>query len=490
MICVPIVAGTTDAMAAGMASAANVADLVELRMDYAPSADLARLLRNRPRPAIVTCRRRREGGRFEGPEEARLALLQRAVDLGADYVDVELDAAGRIRRSGRTRIIVSHHDFERVPEDLEAVHARLVSVGADVAKVACMINDIRENLRLFRLLRGAGTPTIALGMGELGLISRILGRKFGSMLTFASLSSGMESAPGQIPAAKLRELYGYERIGRETAVYGVIANPVAHSMSPAVLNAAFRDAGVNAVYVPFKVEGDVVEFVRAFREIDVQGYSVTIPHKQAILPAMDELDPLVKRIGALNTVANRSGRLFGTNTDVPGAMKALEDGLGAGGPDGSALKGRRVLLVGAGGAARAMAFGLVDRGARVVVANRTRERGERLAREVGAAFCPLEEVPAVRADVLVNTTSVGMYPDAGHTPVPRDALRRGMVVFDAVYNPVETRLLSEARQAGCRTISGVAWFVNQAALQFELWTGLPAPREVMERTLLAHQARG
>ena len=370
---------------------------------------------------------------------------------------------------------------------------RLVDTcAADVAKIACLARDIRDNLRIFDLLRNTKHPTIALCMGELGLISRVLGRKFGGLLTYASLRTGRESAPGQLSAADLAGLYRYKKIRSSTAVYGVIANPVAHSMSPAIHNAAFEELGLDAVYVPFKVEGDPAEFVKAFRRLEVQGYSVTLPHKEAILPAMDEVDDLVRKIGALNTVANRGGRLFGTNTDVKAATDALETALNeiSGGDStreksggGSKLGGKRVLLLGAGGAARAVAFGLTKCGARVVIANRTHERAVRLAQEVGCECCPMSDIASCKAEVLINTTSVGMRPKVDETPAPRSALRRDMVVFDAVYNPPETRLIREAREAGCRTVTGIAWFVHQAAAQFELWTGRSAPRETMERVI-------
>ena len=496
MICIPITARTTEAMAAEMA-AARLGDLVELRMDYAPGADLATLLRRRPCPVVVTNRPRREGGRFDGPEDARIALLQQAIELGADYVDVELDAASRVTRSGRTKLIVSYHNFDEVPANIARIHAEIVAAGADIAKVTCMARDIRDNLRVFNVLRNTRHPTIALCMGELGLISRILGRKFGNVLTFASLSAGKESAPGQISAADLRDLYRYAKIGLATGIFGVIANPVAHSMSPAIHNAAFDAIGFDGVYVPFKVEGGPAEFVQAFREMDIRGYSVTIPHKQAVIPAMDEVDDVVKKTGALNTVVNRDGRLFGTNTDITGALGALEEAMTNGSPPRPQstdkrprLEGKRVLLLGAGGAARALAFGLAMRGAKLTIANRTYEKGVRLSQAVGGDCRRLDDISSCRPDILINTTSVGMTPNVGATPVPRNALREGMIVFDAVYNPPETRLLKEAEAAGCRTISGITWFVNQAAEQFELWTHHSAPRRTMERVLRERLATG
>lgn len=477
MICVPIVAETQEGMAGAMRAAAGRADLVELRMDYAPGVELEPLLADRPCPVIVTCRPLREGGRYEGAETDRLTLLQRAVELGADYVDIEMDCADQLRRGPDTKLIVSHHDFNGVPDDLDAIHERLVAMKSDVAKIACMAKDVRDNLKVFRLLRNTTHPTIALAMGEAGMISRVLGRKFGNFLTFASLEHGRESAPGQLTVNDLQTLYHYKRIGPGTAVFGVIGNPIAHSMSPAIMNAAFDACGMDAVYLPFRVERDVVGFVHDFHEIGVRGYSVTIPHKRTILPAMDEVDDLVAKIGALNTVVNHKGRLHGTNTDVRGALKALTDALGG----GDALQGLRVLLAGAGGAGRALAVGLVERGAEVVIANRTYDKGLRLAKEVGCAACKLDEVAEQRADILLNTTSVGMHPEVDASPVSPDALRPGLLVFDAVYNPLETKLLREAKAAGCRTVSGLDWFVNQAALQFELWTGHVAPRDIMEQ---------
>lgn len=475
MICVPVTGKSVPEVREQMAAAAKVADLVELRMDYMPGLALRALLENRPCPVIVTNRPLREGGAFAGAEADRVALLNEAVTLHAEYVDIEADSIVRIKRGPGTKFIVSHHDFERLPDNLEEIHSRIADSGADIVKIACMVRDIRENLRIFSLLRNSARPTILIGMGELGLVSRILGRKFGNVLTFGSLAHGKESAPGQITAQELRELYRYKKIGPGTDIYGVIANPVSHSMSPAIHNAAFEAAGIDAVYVPFKVEGDPVDFVRAYHTIGVRGYSVTLPHKERIIAAMDETDNLVKRIGALNTVVNRHGKLCGTNTDVSGAIGALEE-LGP-------LRGKKALLIGAGGAARAVAYGLIDRGAQVIIANRTLERGAKLAAEIGCEFCPLAEADSIRADVLINTTSVGMKPHTDEMPVRANALRAGMIVFDAVYNPPETRLLREAAALGCRTISGVEWFVRQAAAQFELWTGTPAPRAVMERVV-------
>jgi 3-dehydroquinate dehydratase/shikimate dehydrogenase len=483
MICIPITARTQREIVEEMISAARIADVVELRLDYAPKVALPELLQSCRGPVIVTCRPKRQGGIYEGPEDERIALLQKAVDLGADFVDVELDSASRIRRSGRTQIIVSHHDFEKVPDNVGAIHRELINAGANVAKIACMVHDIRDNLKLLALPQETKHRTIVLGMGEAGLPVRILGRKFGNFLTFASLTAGKESAPGQVTARDLIDLYRYRSIGPKTAVYGVIGNPIHHSMSPAIHNRAFAELGLDAVYLPLLVQCDVVEFIHAFKILEVRGYSVTVPHKLRAMEAMDDVDPIAGRIGAINTILHDGGKLFGANTDVAAAIAALEEALDADAPGHSPLQGRHVLMIGAGGAARAVAYGLIERGAHLIIANRTVERAEQLANDVGAQAVPLSEIEEIEADIIINTTTVGMHPKVDETPVPASMLHKGMVVFDAVYNPLETRLLREANAASCRTIPGLTWFIRQAAAQFELWTGKVAPVQVMEEVV-------
>jgi 3-dehydroquinate dehydratase/shikimate dehydrogenase len=311
-------------------------------------------------------------------------------------------------------------------------------------------------------------------MGEHGHVSRVLAPKFGAFLVFASLGAGREAAPGQVPVDEMLGLFRFRQIGPATRVYGVVANPVAHSMSPAIHNAAFAHCGIDAVYLPFRVD-DVAEFLAAYRALPMDGYSVTIPHKEAVIPLLDEIQPLARDIGAVNTIVVRDGRLWGSNTDWSAAVKAIEDALG----EGQALAGRRVLMIGAGGAARAMAFGLAERGCHLTIANRTHERGVRLAADVGCACVALADAPSVPYDIFVNGTSLGMHPRVEGTPLDHRLIAPGALVFDTVYNPLETRLVREARDAGCPTVGGLEMFVNQAVEQFELWTGVPAPREAM-----------
>jgi 3-dehydroquinate dehydratase/shikimate dehydrogenase len=495
MICVSLPARSNDEMLHMMHESAPEADVLELRLDGIAEPDLPRLLAARLRPVIVTNRPAQEGGLYHGSESRRLRLLEQACSLGAEYVDIEL-AAGAFHGKGAKRI-VSFHDFKGMPANLSAVRGKLVEAGADIAKMAVTANDVVDNLAVFHLLQAAAAgadrvATIALCMGEAGLISRLLSPKFGGFLTDAAARlEGKErpAAPGQISARRLREEFRYAKISRSTDIFGVIGNPVAHSLSPAIHNAAYDELALDAVYVPFLVR-DVQGFVPAFRALGVKGFSVTIPHKEAALATADEVDDIARRIGAANTLYERGGKLRATNTDCAAAVAALETALGAAGERGSALRNKRAVVVGAGGAARAVVFGLGDRGAAVTIVNRTRERGARLAEEANRTrpgSCRsdgLDALPTLDFDILCNLTSVGMYPDVDATPVPRGILKPQHIVFDAVYNPLETRLLREAREAGCTVVPGLDWFIGQAAAQFLLWTGRPAPHETMRRAAM------
>jgi len=479
MICVPLAEPTSKQARRSMIEAAARADIVELRLDQfdelPDSKALAGILADRPCPVIVTNRPKSQGGRNDWDDDVRLKTLDAAIELGADYVDVELELAGKIGHRRRTRLVVSYHNFASTPLDLKKKYAELVDTGADVVKLATMANSIIDNLRMFDVLREAAVPCIGLCMGELGLISRVLGRKFGTMLTYAPMDRAKETAPGQVLLDDMIGLYNYRSITSDTAVYGVIGNPVAHSVSPHVHNAAFRALGINAVYVPFKVEGDVRNFIEASRGIPVKGYSITVPHKQDAMAALDEVDSLCRKIGAVNTVVNHKGRLVGSNTDWTAAIEAIETAL-----IGETLAGRRVALIGAGGTARAIAFGLRAKGALTCIFNRTPERARDLAADAECKWRPLDEIESAEADIIINSTSVGMHPNVDETPVPASVFRRKMIVFDAVYNPAETRFLREAKEAGCLTVCGMDMFVNQAAQQFKTWTEMNPPRELME----------
>ena len=263
-------------------------------------------------------------------------------------------------------------------------------------------------------------------------------------------------------------------IDQHTALYGVIGNPVRHSLSPILHNAAFSATSLNAVYLAFET-GDIEECIKGIRALGIKGASITIPFKTTVMPFLDEIDPLAKRIGAVNTIVNDSGRLKGYNTDALGALKALEENV--------KLAGMTCLIIGAGGAARAIGFMLKEQDVAVSIVNRSRKRGEALAASLGCPFVPLDEISGIKGGLLVQTTSVGMYPDIDQCPVPENILENGMVVMDIVYLPAETRLLNLARDRGCVIISGVDMFINQGAEQFRLWTDLDPPFASMRHAL-------
>jgi len=462
--------------------------LVELRVDCIQGeVQIRRLLKDRPCPAIVTCRRPADGGHWERSEEAREMLLRTAIVEGADYVDLEDDVAGRIQRYGTTKRIVSHHDFTRTPADLPALHARLAALDADIVKIATMANHPHDNLRMLDLVRTSRVPTVGLCMGDIGVPTRVLAGRAGAPFTFATFNDDRVLAPGQIGWRQMRDLYRYESLTDATRVFGVVADPVAHSLSPAVHNAALAAAGIDAVYLPFRVPADQLDdFLDGAARWPLAGLSVTIPHKQSVLPHCASQDELVRLIGAANTLAFTPRGLAAFNTDATAAVESLRaaitDSLSvttARGPLGV----KTALVLGAGGAARAVAFGLKREGVEVTIAARTAERGRGIAADVGCKVVDWSARYRLPYDCLVNTTPLGMHPNVNDTPFDREHLRPYMVVFDTVYNPENTLLVKQARDVGCRTVTGVEMFVRQAAEQFHLWHGSEAPAAVMREAL-------
>ena len=474
------------------AAAEAGADAVELRLDYLDPRpgrqDIADLLAGAPIETIVTCRPTAEGGRFTGNEPDRLAILAEALRHGADWVDVEATVPPHYRPGPDGRVILSRHDFKRCPSDLDALAARLDGSDTAVSKIAFAAAGPEDALRAFDVLGRCSKPTLALAMKEAGVISRILAGKFGAFGTFAALSPGAESAPGQPTIAELIDLYRVKQLTAATEIYGVIGCPVAHSMSPAIHNAAFAAAGMDACYVPLLIqpgEDDFRRFMDALLArpwLDWRGLSVTIPHKEHALRYVGAgaCDELAVRIGAVNTITIApDGTLAGDNTDYAGAIDALCAGMGIPRED---LAGRSAAVIGAGGVARAIVAALAHYGCEVVIYNRTVERGRRLAEEFGAAAFGLDKLDQLDAEIVINCTSVGMRPNVDRSPlasIPPCV----SAVFDTIYNPVETMLIRHARAAGCAAITGLDMFVNQAVAQFERWTAMPAPREVMREVV-------
>ncbi len=473
IICVSIGRGRHRATIAEHAHLAQQgAKLVELRLDCIQTRiNLQRLLGERPCPFIVTIRRQRDGGFWKGTEADRITLLRQAIAAGVDYVDLEDDIAAGIPRFGKTKRIVSLHNFIETPADLEAIHAKLAGLNADIVKIATMSHTPGDNMRMLRLVKNATVPTVGLCMGDMGIPTRILGGKFGAPFTFATFHADRALAPGQQTYEQMKDVYRYENIGPETEVYGVIADPVSHSLSPLIHNAGFKAQNLNKVYIPFRVPREhLAQFIQDCPELGVKGLSVTIPHKEEVLKLVAKADEAAKHIKAANTVVFREDGPAAYNTDYSAAMASV-DGLFLLQHNPEALQGKVCLVLGAGGVSRAVVYGLHARHADVVISSRTAERAEELAQEFDSRSVPWISRHNSQPTLIVNGTPVGMHPNVDETPFEQVYLSEHCSVFDTVYNPEQTLLMKQARDAGCRTVSGVDMFVRQAALQFKHFTG-------------------
>ncbi|GAC1469734.1 MAG: shikimate dehydrogenase [Isosphaeraceae bacterium] len=493
MICVTIGRGRHTSLAEEWKAAAEAGvELVELRIDcLRRDPDLKRILANRPTPLVFTIRRGADGGLWRGNEEKRQQLLREAIAHGGDYVDLEMDIASQIRRFGKTKRIVSYHNFKGTPAEISDLAEQCDEMDADVVKVATLAQTVAEASQVLQLAMKSAVPLIPIAMGEIGLFTRILGRKYGAPFTYAGFNPERTFAPGMPLFQDLRRDYLYEKIDATTEVYGVIGDPIGHSLSPAIHNAAFRHLELNKVLVPFLIPQETLgPSLDALEGFDLRGFSVTIPHKEAIVPLLATSDGAVEKTGSCNTVVIQDGKRVGYNTDYRAALETLEDALGGrtDNEDASPLLDKQVLILGAGGVARAIAFGLARRGANITITNRHDERGTQLAEEVGCRTVNWGQRASTLADILINCTPVGMHPRVDDTPVPPAAFQRqNMIAFDTVYHPENTMFLKLARERGATTVSGVEMFVQQAAHQFFLYTGKDAPvdlmREVVRRKL-------
>ncbi len=468
------------------------AELVEMRLDYIGRAiDLRRLFANRAAPIIATCRRREDGGRWMKTEQERQVILRSAIASGVDYVDLEEDVAGSIPRYGKTKRIVSLHNFEETPENLEEIHARLANLDADIVKIATMANSFADSIRMLELLKTVKIPTIALCMGDLGTVTRILGLRFGSPFTYTTLNTERKIAPGQITFDMMKKVYRASEINAETRIFGVVADPVAHSLSPLIHNAAFAHDQLNYRYLPFRVPPDELKlFMSWCRRSGVGGLSVTIPHKEAALELVDEAESAATGIKAINTAVFSDEGVAGFNTDYRAAMDCINIALDQKNILGDdRLRGRSVLVMGAGGVSRAIAYGLKQRGAVVTITSRTNERADQLAEDLYCKSIPWDKRYEIKPGIIVNGTPVGMHPNVDETPYAKEKLAQllgasdNLIVFDTVYNPEQTLLLKDARTVGCQVISGVDMFIRQAAYQYKLFTGNIAPAKVMVKAL-------
>jgi len=487
-ICVAL--GFTSPASLGQAADREFKDgntFLEFRLDYLslPESGVALIetfLKTRPEANVLaTCRLGGHNGHFGGTIDQQTRLLAKAAAAGAFAIDLEIESAERAPSAveslrEHTPVVVSYHNFGSTPS-LEPVLRRLMKVRADAYKIATLARKPTDSLRLVDFLKGHHkTPLIAFAMSEQGLCTRVLSPGFGGIFTYAAPGEADGTAPGQIPARVLKGLYRMDKLTKESRVYGVIADPVGHSKSPHVHNRAFQARWIDAVYLPFHVtQAQLGDFMKLAAKLPVSGFSVTIPHKQKILRYLDHVEPLAKRIGAVNTVWRKAGRWRGTNTDVDGVLKPLSRHV--------RLGHATVLVAGYGGAARAAAFALRDAGAEVTITGRDLRRASVLAKAVNAKVISLAQASDAAYDALVHATPVGMFPKVNDSLFP-DSIPAD-VVFDMVYNPHETRLLKHAREQGCEVIHGADMFLEQAAQQFEIWSGETAPRLVMQKALEA-----
>jgi len=484
-----IVEETVSAVLKAMDRAAPSADMFELRLDHIENLDrsgLETLLSNPLRPCIVTNRLRSEGGLFHGSEADRLGLLKQALDFNPAMIDLELAAGEEAVREftaikGRSRLIVSFHDFDGTPElsALARILEKMKSLQADLAKIVTRVETPEETLRLKDLLAKAQAmdqPLAAFGLGPSGRLTRVLTPLWGSQLSYCSIAKGREAAPGQMTSTEMRRIYPdasvLSGLTGQTRLFGILGSPVGHSLSPVMHNAAFKHLGLDCFYLPLDVE-DARLGLDTVRALNFQGLSVTSPHKIAVMPLLDEIENEDRILGAVNTIINRHGKYSGANTDWRGVVKALEERL--------PVAGKKAVVAGAGGAARAAVFGLTRAGAGVYITNRTEKKGRKLADELGAEFSPARELKSVGADILINATPLGMGALSGETPFPADLLRPETTVMDMIYHPPRTRLLREAEASGCPVVPGLSMLLHQAYLQFEAWTGRQAPAEIMKK---------
>jgi len=462
--------------------------LLEFRLDHlanpASGIQVIRAFQRRyPESRIIaTCRHQRNHGSFNGGIEEQLAILQDAGKAGSAAIDIEIESAERAKPAlaplrESAALIVSYHNFESTPV-LARILSRLQRIPADAYKAAVTARKPSDNLRLIEFVREhRHTPLVAFTMSEMGLLTRVLAPSLGCPFTYAAPRDNAGTAPGQVAASVMHSLYRCEKLSRQTRIYGVIADPVAHSKSPLIHNRAFQARRIDAVYLPFLLSPThLSDWMKLASALPVAGFSVTIPHKQRILSHLDIVEPFAKRVGAVNTVWRKGGKWRGANTDAEGVLKPLARRM--------RIAHANILIAGYGGAARSAAIALSDAGANLTITGRNPGRAQALARAAKAETISLEDAPKRQFDALVHATPVGMSPNAGEC-LFNDRIPAA-VVLDMVYNPHDTLLLKRAQQQGCTVIPGSEMLIEQAARQFEIWTGESAPRTFMQSALDQH----
>lgn len=476
MICVPIVGPSADLARDQLRKAAKSADLAEIRLDLINQSDfeeVLKLVEGAPLPLVLTMRHQSHGGSYEGNGRERIELFQRLLSLHPDYLDIEADAyeAQKLivkEKNNRTKLIFSYHNFEETPSDLEAIYKEIKAQGPDLIKIACYANSSLDTLRMMQFVKGKlkeGQKIIGLCMGEKGLPTRTLSPITGNAWTFASLDEETESVAHQSRLEDLLGIYRYRKLNVFSKLCALIGNPVNKSVGHIFHNEAFQDLSINAVYEKIQLESsELSEFFERARELPFRGLSVTMPLKEEVMPYLDVIDSKAQSIGAVNTISFRKGKLYGHNTDGVGALEAIEKRL--------PIAGMKMMVIGAGGASKAIVYEAVSKGADVCILNRNEDKALALASRYGCRSASIKqqsEILREGIDVLINCTSLGMSPQLEETPVEQADLQANTLVMDIISNPRETRLLREAKVAGCQVVEGMEMFENQANAQLKLF---------------------
>ncbi len=534
MICIPITAKSNKEALHDIEHSCLIAGAIEIRMDLIADGSLPELIAAARRSSrkveiIVTCRKKEEaawvpaaGGdeeKIEAQKNRKMATLKQAVDLGADFIDIELSEGadaieelksycnkwcnigdGSIKKGyGATKLIISCHDFKRTPSPagLKKIFHQCRKFEPGIVKIVTFAKKPEDNLRMLSLIPYAQKhkqEIIALCMGEAGKMSRVMAPHLGNYLTFAALVREAQSAPGQLTASEMRQinkLFENDECqpatpspsgrDRQLKKYILLGNPVGHSLSPLMHNAALHALGQEGRYDAFCVY-DLAAAVQGIRGMDIRGASVTIPFKSAVMKYLDDISEDALQIGAVNTIINSNGRLAGANTDWLGITVTLQEAM--------TVKGKKIAIIGAGGTARAAAYGIIKEGGLPVIVNRTEENGRCLALEFNCPFYSLSEMEKIEADCLINTTPVGMYPHIDQSPVDSGLLDGCKYVMYVIYNPLKTKLLKDAEHQGCRVLTGLDMFVHQGAEQIKLWTGKEPDRALMKKVVKERLTQG
>ncbi|MFA5293135.1 MAG: shikimate dehydrogenase [Phycisphaerae bacterium] len=484
-------------------------EMLELRTDYVDSLDVNKLkeliaaAKQTCLPIIVTCRDAAEGGMNNLNPLLRKQILLEAIKLDAELIDCEYanfikkdfgdDIKKALSENKKIKLILSAHNFKGPFENLDSIYERMFAAfPAAIAKTAYWAGHINDCFAAFDILKKYGSNAIAICMGDAGIISRIIAKKLDAFLTFASIEDESATASGQLTIEKMKKLYRFDIINNETRLFGVIADPVGHSISPAVLNGCFDAEKLNCVYLPLLVKGGRMEFdefldnITLRKWLDFGGFSVTIPHKVNALQYAQKkgeyIEPAAAQIGAVNTlVIGVNERIIGFNTDCAGAMDALTNAMGI---SKKQLHNKTVAVLGAGGVARAIVAGLADVGAKVTIYNRTISKAQQLASEFRCHGTDPEEIKNTEAEIIINCTSIGMSPKIDESPMPKKHIKSSMIVFDTVYNPLKTKLLQQAKEAGAKIVNGSEMFIGQAAEQFKLFTHKDCPMDVLRKVVI------